>query len=1134
MRVVQDTLTFSATDLSSFLACTHLSLLDRRSAFGGPKPPKFPDPALEALRQRGFEHERAFLSSLDGNVIDIGNRADAFEATREAMRAGAEVIYQGALKAGDWIGRPDFLRKVGRPSRLGDWSYEVIDAKLAREAKGGALLQLLVYADLLKHVQGVAPESVHLALGGPDARTVSFRVADYAAYFRSLRRRFMQHMNAGGDPPIAPDPTAHCDVCDWQTICQRERRQVDHLSLVAGIRKQQVQSLREVEITSVVLLSEVDLQHPPMLERVRPQALQRIREQARIQVEGRREGIPKYELLLPIEPGQGLAALPPPSPGDLFFDLEGDPYAFTYGIEYLFGFADSEGRYTGRWAMDPEAEKRAFEAFIDLVMARLEEYPDLHVYHFAPYEPSALKRLMGRHATREEELDRLLRGEVFVDLYRVVKQALRASVESYSIKKLEPFYGFERAVDLRKAGSARASHEALLELGQHGADDAELLNTIEGYNQDDCVSTLRLRNWLEQLRDELAQQTAVPRPERASPEPPEKVAETETEVAALVAALTSDVPDDPAAPAMRADVEQERSPEQQARWLLAQLLGFHRREQKASWWEYFRRRDLSSDELIEDQATLGGLTYETIVGHEKRSLIHRYRFPHQEHGLKIDDQPHDPQTGKAAGTIVAIDDASGTIDLKRGSGSSVPHPGALIPNDIIGDKEQRASLRRVARAVLDSGLGDDATFRAAADLLMRRAPRVGLEFGDESLLDVARRLVHTIDRSILPVQGPPGAGKTFTGARMIVEALKAGKRVGITAMSHKVICNLLDEVSRAAREEIFALRGIQKAKEGDGCGSREIRVTNDNADVLKALQSGEAHLAAGTAWLWSREDMIRSVDLLFIDEAGQFSLADALAVAPAANSLVLLGDPKQLDRPQQGSHPPGADVSALSHLLGEHATMPPERGLFLGETWRLHPEICLFTSELFYDRRLRSRAGREMQRVIGPDPLNGSGLRFVPVEHEGNVSESPEEIEVVARLIEDALDARATWVNEKGEERPLRLADILVVAPYNAQVAAIAQRLPAGARVGTVDKFQGQQAAIVIYSMATSSAEEAPRGMEFLFSPNRLNVATSRAQALAVIVANPSLFEPDCRTPEQMRLANAFCRFAELASLPEE
>jgi uncharacterized protein len=259
------------------------------------------------------------------------------------------------------------------------------------------------------------------------------------------------------------------------------------------------------------------------------------------------------------------------------------------------------------------------------------------------------------------------------------------------------------------------------------------------------------------------------------------------------------------------------------------------------------------------------------------------------------------------------------------------------------------------------------------------------------------------------------------------------------------------------------------------------------------------------------------------------SLANVLALSPAAISIVLLGDPQQLDQPQRGLHPLGAEVSALGHLLNGHATIADDQGVFLTETRRLHPDVCAFTSELFYEGRLTSRPENAKQRLNTRDSLDGTGLRFAPVEHTGNQNESPEEIERIASIVESLMRSGATWTDKKGETHDLGIRDILIVAPYNAQVSALAEKLPAGARVGTVDKFQGQEAPLVFYSMATSTPEDAPRGMEFLYSLNRLNVAVSRARCVAVIVASPALFQVQCRTPRQIELANAFCRYLEMA-----
>jgi uncharacterized protein len=363
---------------------------------------------------------------------------------------------------------------------------------------------------------------------------------------------------------------------------------------------------------------------------------------------------------------------------------------------------------------------------------------------------------------------------------------------------------------------------------------------------------------------------------------------------------------------------------------------------------------------------------------------------------------------------------------------------------------------------------------------------------------------------------------------MITALVRAGRKVGITALGHEVIRNLLQEVVRAAEMERTAVRCLRKVNEVSDPPDPAIREVTDNGAVLAALTDGEVDVVAGTPWLWAREDLRETLDVLFVDEAGQLALADVLSVAQAARNLVLLGDPQQLRQPQQGSHPDGADVSALEHLLDGHETIPAGHGLFLDSTWRLHPKICAFTSELFYEQRLHSRPNLDRQLLDGPTEFAGAGLWFVPVEHTGNQSSSLEEVERIAGLVAGLTADGVHWTDSRADRRRFALADILIIAPFNAQVAALAARLP-GARIGTVDKFQGQEAPVVICSLATSSPEEAPHGMDFLYSLNRLNVAVSRAKTACILVASPRLFEPDCRTPAQMRLANAFCRYLEMA-----
>lgn len=1124
------------TDVAHHLACQHRTQLERKRLAGELREVFRPDARLEAMKQRGEEHERAYIDTLRAQGLQVADLSASRDpaATRVAMHAGVDVIVQAPLGDDTFFGIADVLLRVATPSAFASYSYEPVDTKLAAETKAGSLLQLLTYCELLHGMQGTVPAEFHVVT---PAKPERYRTADYAAYFRVIQDHLRSAVAATPPPATYPEPVPHCDVCAYWQHCDKRRRDDDHLSLIADIRRSYVKELERQGLPTLAAFATAGTL-PAAPERGRAETYDRLAHQARLQLQARTTGRVPVEAL-PIEAGRGLCRLPAPSPGDVFLDFEGDPFVGHAGLEYLTGYsyqeADGTRAYKALWALDPTAEKQALETFLDFLAARLQAHPDLHIYHFGAYEQGALRRLCARHDTRGAVLDEFLRGQRFVNLHTLVRESVRIGIEGYGLKELEKVIGYPRQFDLRVAGEARRDLELHLELGRRNQINDTLRDQVAAYNRDDCLATAHLRDWLEQQRAErIASGQAIARPAVGATEPTAEVRASEARIAALRLALTHDLP-----------APEDRNDEQRAKALLGDLVGYFLRERKSAWWDHFRLRELPSDERVADREMLAELRFvgtEPKVGGET-SLRCAYAFPPQETALDVGDavylvRDEDHATegvGTRLGTIAEVDAEAGRVLIKQGKKTAALRPTAVFREQVVGNEDLETGLLEFAEHVRDHGWPTTGPFAPAADLLLRRPPRgatIGhngqLSLDDESTLDATLRICQQLDGGVLPIQGPPGTGKSFTGGHTIASLVHAGHRVGITAVSHKVIDNLLGKVREAAAEQGAQVRLVHKDK---GTPPAGITYTADNEEALAAIARGT--VVGGTAWLWARDEAAARLDYLFVDEAGQMSLAQVLAFARAARNLVLLGDPQQLEQPHKGTHPDGADVAALTHLIGtDRATLASDQGLFLAETWRLHPSICAFTSDLYYDGKLTAVAGCDRQRVDGTGIVDGAGMFLLEVEHAGNQASSSEECDAIAGLIRPLFKAGSTWTNRHGDVHPLTPDDVLVIAPYNAQVGALRRALaPLGVtRVGTVDKFQGQEAPIVIYSCTSSSPEDAPRGLAFLYDTHRLNVASSRAQCVFVMVASPHLFPPEVRTPEQMRWANGMCRFREVAT----
>jgi predicted RecB family nuclease len=1170
MQCIDGTLIYSATDLNNYLECKRLTDLEALLVRGKvERPPQTDDEQASLIRRKGDEHESRHLNALlalhprevkqfERADSDIESYRSAEQRTQQAMRDGARIIYQATFFDGQFIGHADFLRRVEVPSALGGYSYEVVDTKLALSTKPYFLVQLCNYSEHLERLQGCAPTFGHIVLGNDMEQP--YRLHDYMAYYRQLKSRFLEFVNAPTAELLQeareyPVEVKHCAMCSWDETCKAKRIDDDHLSLVAWMRRDQTAKLEEAGIRRVTELAvAADDARPTGMN---SDTFSKLRRQARLQVHGRASEKPLYELLAH-EPPLGFAQLPHPAPGDVFFDMEGDPlYEPGRVLEYLFGCwkPDDKPHFRAFWGTDRAGEKRAFQDFVDFVTARRRRYPAMHIYHYASYEKTALRRLAQEHATREDEIDDLLRGEVLVDLFAVVRQALMISEDGYGLKKLERFYDLKRTTDVQKGDESIVMFERWL-LDK----DPSILDDIQSYNCDDCRSTYLLRGWLLELRVEAIAKYGVDLPLRAvrsSGDPChadflagcktcDKRRDKEREEARL-SDLEKRLLKNVLAPQSEGEYRLMQ-PERRSEYLMGNLLAYHRREERPAWWEYYDRcenvdrlREFDKDAIGELELVESAVPYQ--LRPKDRNLVYTYRFPEQQHKMGLGDA-HNPRTKSSAGKIVKILDDEGLLHLKRKASTDEARAiTELIPRQPLSTAVQRGALSRVAQSFAAGRL--EKQHRAAFDLLSARDPRAtGIDRiqPEHVTPESVSAIVQALDESYLFIQGPPGSGKSTTASKLICDLLTLGKRVAVMSNGHKAIHNLLRKVEACMTERRASFRGIYKhSDDNDGSeyvsGFGFIQSTADNLEV----ESGVHALAAGTSWLFAREALTRAFDYLFIDEAGQVALADAIAASPCARNVVLLGDPSQLAQVSQGRQPLHVGDSVLGHLLGEAATVPEHRGIFLDVSYRMQPEICRFISDAFYDDRLKAYSETTRHRVtVGDRSL--AGLYFVPVEHTANSASSAQEadfiVEEIATLLRSGVVVDSQPRELAGRERLITNRDIMVITPYNAQRLLILRKLrecgigpEAGTaiRVGTVDKFQGQEAAVVFYSMATSSGEDVPRGMAFLFDRNRFNVAVSRARAASILVCSRQLLDVNCGSTEEMALANLLCAYAEEA-----
>ncbi len=1099
------TVVYSASDLTAAAGC-EWAVMRRLDAHLGriETPPATTDEMLERAARLGDRHEQRFLEQLRSRVTVVEiprpdrstDPSEVVELTTAAFEKNAAAVYQAAFFDGRFLGYADFIVR-NREGR-----YEVYDTKLARHAKITALLQLAAYGEQLQRLGIPTGETVSLILG--DDSISEHRLVDILPVYRRRRARLEVLVDERvADSAATEWGDSRYVACGRCAVCEEQVQSHRDLLLVAGLRVTQRARLLEAGISTIEQLAASTASVPGLSESV----LSALREQAAVQ----------------LSPGLGwrvvsaaaLAAIPDPDPGDIFFDFEGDPLhqeGTEWGLDYLFGLVETDETFRAFWAHNLAQEKQALVDFLEYVTERRRQYPSLHIYHYASYERTHLLSIAARHGAGEEAVDDLLRSGVLVDLYPIVKQSLRVGSRSYSLKKLEPLYmgtrgrsGVATAVD---SITEYVRSRDLLDFGDTDA-AARILAEIATYNEYDCISTLALRDW---LLARAAESGIVPAgvPDLALDVPLHDPDPVYVELAAIVAGFPAGV----------------RTADQSALALASAAIDYHRREGKSFWWDHYARlvapledwSDTRNVFVVESAEIVRGWGIEGRARTQSRELrLIGTAAPGSSFGgadapWVVYDPPFPPiDAGRDPGArvthcrtsvVVALDGSLLLTErLRSGAPTYDQLPLALMPSSPPNPGTQVTAISEWGRALLDAY--PQLMSNAALDIL-RRVPSRGCVDDPATttttgtIAERIRDAVLALDHSFLAVQGPPGTGKTWNGARVIADLVQNhGWRVGVVAQSHATVENMLAAVVAAGLDPARVGKKPRAGAESEG--TTWTRLTDSTLGEFTNLPG---FVVGGTAWLFSNAARIPrgSLDLLVIDEAGQYSLAATIAASVSATRLLLLGDPQQLPQVSQGMHPEPVDVSALGWLSDGHDVLPPEFGFFLDKSHRMHPAVCTPVSELSYEGRLHAVPSDRVLAGIAP------GLHPVPVVAHDNSTRSPEEANAVLAIVRDVI-GRA-WTSA-GHTSALAPNNVIVVAPYNAQVQLLRETLDAAGfesvPVGTVDKFQGREAAISIVSLAASSATDVPRGLEFLLLANRLTVAISRAQWAAWLVYSPAI-----------------------------
>ena len=1133
----------TASRLKNWIACNYTTV----NEINNKELKKKDRSTTETIRKkRGDEFEAKVYKNLIKQFpkhIQIKKDEDRFEKTKEAIKKGYDLIHKAHFKHKGWVGEIDFLiLDKDKKTKNGKCRYEVYDTKLSSVPQTDHITQISLYSEWIATQQDdELPDFMYLILGIKDKENKisklkideevkQYKTLNYQLYFQKNNANYIKFLE-NDKKDIEPNRCSFCAMCEWSDVCDKIWLEKDHLNQIAKIRKDQIIKINDHGIKT--LSQFVKLKKTEKIKGLHSRIFTKHLAQAELIIEYKKTKIPQIKIL-PLEVERGFNKMPESSEHDLFFDIEGldkilnseESEQDKQALEYLFGIYDHDNKkepYKYFWAHNQDEEKEKFIELLEFIDKHLKKYPDAHIYHFNHYEKTALTKLMSKHDTHLEQVNDLLRYGKLVDLHAVVNQGMQVSEREYSLKNLEKFYQFKRKGEVKKASDSTDKYLDWIETGEE-----KLLDEIKLYNREDCESTYFLREWLldKKPKDSIY---AI----KKEPEVREKNWEKENEELKILI--------------------EKNCKDKEIKQILKDILGFHKREEVIYWQSIFNRAANKNDEdLIEDAKCIGFMekVNEETTGTTPKGLTKKiitYKFLKQDFKVKEKDSLINATDGDLktnnVGVVISIDDTENSENIIQISTTKdLPEILSVAKNEFVNSQTIIDTIRRFVESVIKG----EKKYKATYEFLKKNYPKIkNIKEGETivkegDFLKESFKAVESMDNSYLYFQGPPGVGKTHTAAHIIIELIKKSNKIGITANSHKVIFNLLDKIEELTIEgnNDFSFTGYHKGsssdpekKYADGkfikhiSGSKKISGKSfDKMDL--EFESLDADLFSGTAWCFSRPACDEKLDYIFIDEAGQLTTADVLAISLSAKNVVIIGDQMQLSSPISAVHPGESGKSLPEFLLEGKDTISPDKGIFIDKSRRLHPKLRQFISENFYDERLKNFDFTEKRKIIfsnKKDLLPETGIVMVDANHKNMCRQKSEE---EGKLVKDFYNRLlgSTFLDENNSKKIMNEEDILVVAPYNVQVNYLKSILPKGAKVGTIDKFQGQQAPATIISMTTSDPESLPRNVDFFFSRNRLNVAISRSQCLSIVIMNKKILEIACKKIEHIHLVNTFMK----------